>query len=103
MAVEQRYERIRLLGKGLMSHVWLAHDTHTQKLVALKIMSMIAEDDRRNQKAQERFHREIEIARSLRHKHILPILHYGHMHYEESYVPFFVSPHMPDGALTDLI
>jgi serine/threonine protein kinase len=102
MTVE-RYERQKLLGKGLMSHVWLARDTYTQKLVALKIMAMIAEDDRRTHKAQERFHREIEIARSLQHLHILPILNYGYMHYEESYVPFFVSPHMSDGSLADLI
>jgi serine/threonine protein kinase len=73
MTVE-RYERQKLLGKGLMSHVWLARDTYTQKLVALKIMAMIGEDDRRNHKAQERFHREIEIACSLQHLHILTIL-----------------------------
>lgn len=103
MTVEQRYERIRLLGKGLMSHVWLARDTYTRDLVALKIMSVIAEDDRRNQKAQERFHREIEIAHGLHHPHILPVLNYGYMHYEESYVPFFVSPHIADGSLADLV
>jgi serine/threonine protein kinase len=102
MAVE-RYERKQLLEKGSMSHVWLARDTYTQKSVVLKIMTLIAEDDRRSHKAQQRFHREIEIARSLQHAHVLPILNYGYMDYEESYVPFLVSPYMPDGSLVDLI
>lgn len=102
MTVE-RYERKQLLEKGSMSHVWLARDTYTQKPVVLKIMTVIAEDDRRSHKAQQRFHREIEIARNLQHAHVLPILNYGYMDYEENYVPFLVSPYMPDGSLVDLI
>ncbi len=102
MAVE-RYERKQLLEKGSMSHVWLARDTYAQRSVVLKIMTVIAEDDRRSYKAQQRFHREIEIARSLQHIHVLPVLNYGYMDYEENYVPFLVSPYMPDGSLADLI
>jgi len=39
----------------------------------------------------------------LQHLHVLPILNYGYMDYEENYVPFLVSPYMPDGSLADLI
>lgn len=100
----ERYERLRSLSEdGAMSDVWLARDIHTQRLVALKIMRAVSEDDRRNQKAQERFHREIEIASSLQHPHILSILNYGYMDYKEHYVPYLVVPYLRDGSLADLI
>lgn len=102
MAVE-RYQRQRLLGQGLMSEIWLAHDIYTQEPVALKLMIAIPEDDRRNQKAFERFHREIAIASSLKHPHILPVLNYGYMEYKGRSVPFLVSPYVQDGSLADLI
>ena len=99
----ERYQRQRLLGQGPMSVVWLARDTETQNLVALKIMTAITEDDRRNLKASERFTREIEIARSLQHPHILPVLDSGSTLYNGRSVPFLVSPYIPDGSLVDVI
>lgn len=99
----ERYQRQRPLGQGPMSVVWLARDTETQNLVALKIMTAITEDDRRNLKANERFTREIEIARSLQHPHILPVLDSGYTLYNGRSVPFLVSPYIPDGSLVDVI
>ena len=99
----ERYQRQRLLGQGPMSVVWLARDTETQNLVALKIMTAVTEDDRRNLKANERFTREIEIARSLQHPHILPVLDSGYTLYNGRSVPFLVSPYIPDGSLVDVI
>jgi len=99
----ERYQRQRLLGQGPMSVVWLARDTSTQDLVGLKIMTAINEDDKRNSKANERFTREIEIARSLQHPHILPVLDSGHTLYNGRSVPFLVSPYIPDGSLADVI
>lgn len=99
----ERYQRQRLIGKGPMSVVWLARDTDTQDEVALKIMTAIKEDDRRNLKANERFTREIEIARSLQHPHILPVLDSGYTQYNGRSVPFLVSPFIPDGSLVDVI
>ncbi len=98
----ERYQRLELLGQGQMSVVWLAVDTYTQERVALKIMTAIHEDDRRNRHAQERFLREIEITRSLQHPHILPIRDHGYMEYEKRSVPYFVSPYMPEKSLADL-
>jgi serine/threonine protein kinase len=100
---QEPYELHHLLGKGLMSDVWLAQDRRTQKYVALKIMTTIAEDDLRNQKAQERFLREIAIGSRLRHPHILPLLDHGYMEYMEQHVPYLVIPYMPDGSLANLI
>lgn len=102
MAVE-RYQRLKRLGQGMMSVVWLARDTYTQELVALKVMHTIAEDDRRNQKAMERFQREIEIARGLQHRHILPIIDYGYTIHDEREVPFLVSPYIEEGSLGELV
>ena len=99
----ERYQRQRPLGQGPMSVVWLARDTETQNLVALKIMTAITEDDRRNSKANERFTREIEIARSLQHPHILPVLDSGYTLYNGRSVPFLVSPYISDGSLVDVI
>ena len=77
---------------GGMSELWLALDTYTQKRVVLKIMKVITEDERRNHKSYERFWREIEIARSLQHPYILPIIDYGEFTYEKRPRPFLVSP-----------
>jgi len=99
----ERYQRQRPIGKGPMSVVWLARDTNTQDEVALKIMTAIKEDDRRNLKANERFTREIEIARSLQHPHILPVLDSGTTMYNGRSVPFLVSPFIADGSLVDVI
>jgi serine/threonine protein kinase len=88
---------------GGMSELWLALDTYTQKRVVLKIMKVVTEDERRNHKSYERFWREIEIARSLQHPYILPIIDYGEFAYEQRPRPFLVSPYIPDGSLADLI
>lgn len=102
MGVE-RYQRERLLAEGLMSEVWLARDTLTRQLVVLKIMTTIAEDEKRNVKARERFLREIDIAKSLRHPHVLPLLDDGEMLYKSRVVPYLVSPYIRDGSLADLV
>src|SRR5690242_4038680 len=86
-----------------MSVVWLALDTSTQNRVALKIMTRMTEDDQRNQKARQRFQREIDIARRLQHPHILPILDYGSMQYENRDVPYLVSSYVSTGSLALLI
>lgn len=102
MAVE-RYQRIKMLGQGHMSVVWLARDRATQELVALKVMMLTHEDEQRNRKARERFQREIEIVSSLRHPHILPVINHGAILHGKHGVPFFVSPYIPEGSLAAFI
>ncbi|GHO45488.1 WD40 repeat domain-containing serine/threonine protein kinase [Ktedonospora formicarum] len=102
MAAE-RYRRIDRLDQGNMSEVWLARDVRTNEDVALKILLTVAEDERRNRKALERFQREIKIASSLKHPHILPLLDSGWMLYNDRKVPFLVSPHMPEGSLAQTL
>ncbi len=99
----ERYQPLTRLGAGGMGVVWLARDTYTWELVALKIMNGVPEDDRRDQKARERFDREIEIARSLQHPHVLPVIDYGEIEYDNRLLPYFISPYMQEGSLADLI
>ncbi len=99
----ERYQMQKAMKNGGMSELWLALDTYSQKRVVLKIMKVINEDDRRNRKSYERFWREIEIARSLQHPYILPIIDYGEFAYEDRPRPFLVSPYVPEGSLADLI
>ena len=98
----ERYQSQQRMKSGGMSELWLALDTYTQKRVVLKIMKVINEDDRRNHKSYERFWREIEIARSLQHPYILPIIDYGEFIYENRPRPFLVSPYISEGSLADL-
>lgn len=99
----ERYQRLQVMKSGGMSELWLALDTYTQKRVVLKIMKVITEDERRNRKSYERFWREIEIARSLQHPYILPIIDYGEFTYQQRPRPFLVSPYISEGSLADLI
>jgi serine/threonine-protein kinase len=60
-----------LIGQGAMGAVYLAEDTTTGRQVALKLLvPTLAEDER----FRERFLRESELAASLDHPHIVPIL-----------------------------
>lgn len=69
-----RYRLIALLGRGGMGEVWRAHDTDTDRTVALKLLpaNLSADDD-----FQRRFRREAHAAARLNSPHVIPIHHYG--------------------------
>ncbi|MHA6781325.1 protein kinase domain-containing protein [Pseudonocardia saturnea] len=63
-----------LLGRGGMGEVYRAHDTDTDRTVALKVLPPhLAEDS----EYQERFRRECRSAARLREPHIVPIHRFG--------------------------
>lgn len=66
----QRYELIRLIGKGGMGEVYLAHDKTCSRRVALK---RIREDLSGNALLRQRFLREAKIAADLIHPGIVPV------------------------------
>ena len=69
-----RYRLIELLGRGGMGEVWRAHDTDTDRTVAIKLLPPhLAEDDA----FQRRFRREADAAARLNNPHIIPIHNYG--------------------------
>jgi serine/threonine-protein kinase len=69
-----RYRLIELLGRGGMGEVWRAHDTSTNRIVAIKLLPPhLAQDDT----FVKRFRREAEAAARLNSPHIIPIHDYG--------------------------
>jgi serine/threonine-protein kinase len=65
---------VELLGRGGMSEVWRAHDTDTDRMVAIKILPAHFSD---NEDFKQRFRREAQAAARLNTPHVLPIHHYG--------------------------
>ena len=69
-----RYRLVELLGRGGMGEVWRAHDTATNRIVAIKLLPPhLAQDDT----FVRRFRREAEAAARLNSPHIIPIHDYG--------------------------
>jgi serine/threonine-protein kinase len=70
----RRYRLIELLGRGGMGEVWRAHDTDTDRIVAIKVLPAHFSD---NEEFQKRFRREAHAAAQLNSPHVVPIHHYG--------------------------
>jgi serine/threonine protein kinase len=84
------------IGKGGMATVYQATQTSMKRVVAIKILpTNLTHDD----KFLARFYREVEIAASLQHPHILPVYDFG----EYDGMPYIVMSYMNGGTLADLI
>ncbi len=85
-ALAGRYAIERELGRGGMATVFLAEDAKHHRKVAVKVLH----PDLAQALGADRFLREIEIAASLRHPHILPLYDSGeadgHLYYVMPYV-----------------
>jgi serine/threonine protein kinase len=87
------YRLLRLLGRGGMAEVYLAHDENMDREVAVKVVGG------NNADYLERFWREVEAIDKLPHEHILPAFDYdddGPWHY-------LVMLYAPGGTLRDLL
>jgi serine/threonine protein kinase len=87
------YRLLRLLGRGGMAEVYLAHDENMDREVAIKVVGG------NNADYLERFWREVEAIDKLPHEHILPAFDYdddGPWHY-------LVMLYAPGGTLRDLL
>jgi serine/threonine-protein kinase len=69
-----RYRLMSLLGRGGMGEVWRAHDTGTDRIVAIKLLPANFSD---NEDFQRRFRREAHAAARLDSPHVIPIYDYG--------------------------
>jgi serine/threonine protein kinase, bacterial len=69
-----RYSLIELLGRGGMGEVWRAHDTDTDRIVAIKVLPANFSDD---EDFKRRFRREAHAAARLNTPHVVPIHTYG--------------------------
>ncbi|WP_283780186.1 serine/threonine-protein kinase [Nocardia sputi] len=69
-----RYRLLSLLGQGGMGQVWRAHDSLTNRVVALKVLpERFAEDE----EFRERFRRECRAVAQLTEPHVIPIHDFG--------------------------
>ncbi|MGV0794383.1 serine/threonine protein kinase StpK7 [Mycolicibacterium sp. XJ1819] len=68
------YQLQQLIGRGGMGEVYRAYDTHTDRIVALKVLppSMAADET-----FQQRFRRESQAAAGLNDPHVVPIHGFG--------------------------
>lgn len=69
-----RYRLVELLCRGGMGEVWRAHDTDTDRTIAIKVLSEHLSGDA---EFQRRFRREAHAAARLNSPHVIPIHHYG--------------------------
>jgi serine/threonine kinase PknH len=69
-----RYRLLSLLGEGGMGEVWRAHDTVTDRVVAIKLLPPKLSKD---EEFQQRFRREAHAAARLETPHVVPIHDYG--------------------------
>jgi WD40 repeat protein/serine/threonine protein kinase len=69
-----RYRILRHLAQGGMGSVYLAHDTHLERPVALKVPHFRPED---GPDALQRFYREARLAATLHHPNICPVYDVG--------------------------
>lgn len=68
------YQILALLGEGGFSKVYRAYDHRSRRYVALKVFRP---DLLNSHKNRERFHREVEAARRLQHRYIVPVYKAG--------------------------
>ncbi len=92
------YTLIERIGRGGMSDVYRARNDQYGVDVAVKVLTLKA-DDEESHIFSQRFAREIEIIRKLKHPHLLPILDYG----EQDDHIYFVTPLIPGGTLADIV
>ncbi|MGV9821643.1 serine/threonine-protein kinase PknD [Nocardia xishanensis] len=69
-----RYRLLSVLGQGGMGQVWRAHDSLTNRVVALKLLPERFADD---EQLRERFRRECRAVAQLTEPHVIPIHDFG--------------------------
>lgn len=89
-----RYKIKQLLGRGGMASVYLAHDPHFERDVAIKILPREFLHD---PQFLTRFRREAKTVASLDHPAIVPVYDYG----EDDGQPFLVMRYMAGGSLSE--
>ena len=94
-ALRGRYELLRVLGRGGMATVYLAHDVRHQREVAIKIMR----PDLAATLGTDRFLKEVQIAARLTHPHILALHESG----EAGGVLYYTMPFIDGPNLRQII
>lgn len=90
-ALAGRYDIDREIGRGASAAVYLAEETGERRQVAVKVLHA----ELAQALGAQRFLREIRVAASLSHPHLVPIEDSGHV----GDVFYYVSPYLSDGSL----
>ncbi|MCH0538036.1 protein kinase [Streptomyces sp. MUM 203J] len=85
-----RYRMLRPLGEGGMGQVWEARDETLERLVAVKVISLLAGGGSRGDDARARFLREARITAALQHPSIVTVHDLGEAEAGEGRTPFLV-------------
>ena len=94
--VDPRYELLELLGEGAVAVVWLARDTQSDQLVAIKVLQKAA----LKLEAIQRFAQEVTILSRLEHPAVVRIYDTG-VAGDDS--PYVVMEYIPGGTLRTLL
>ena len=93
--ISDRYEQITPYHQTRMSKLYTALDRQTWQLIIIKTMLENNNDnDRRAQKQRDRFEREIRLALSLKHDHILSAIDHGEMLLEGTVKRYVAYPYI---------
>jgi serine/threonine protein kinase len=90
-----RYRILKLLGRGGMGAVYLAHDTQLDRRVALKVPHFASDDPA----ILERFYREARMAATLEHPNLCPVYDVG----EIAGVHYLTMPYLEGRQLDDIL
>jgi len=95
-----RYELGRVLGRGGMAEVYLAHDTRLGRTVAVKTLRV---DLARDPSFQARFRREAQSAASLNHPAIVAVHDTGEDHMDGVSIPYIVMEYVEGATFRELL
>ncbi|RKN38069.1 Stk1 family PASTA domain-containing Ser/Thr kinase [Streptomyces hoynatensis] len=95
-----RYELDRVLGRGGMAEVYLAHDTRLGRTVAVKTLRA---DLARDPTFQARFRREAQSAASLNHPAIVAVYDTGEDYVDGISIPYIVMEYVDGSTLRELL
>ncbi len=96
-----RYVLERLLGRGSMGEVYLAHDTTIHRQVAIKIVRTEHSPYPNSEAAKivtDRSQREMKAIAVLDHPHILPLFDYGEKDVDGDVFAYIVMPYREEGS-----
>lgn len=99
-----KYLLVRLLKRGGMGEVYLAHDTKINRPVAIKVIQTDTvgyADEQEAREAARLFLRETQVVANLRHEHILPLYDADEEYVGDITLMYMVMPLCEEGSLTD--
>ncbi len=98
-----KYQNPTKLPVHSMNSIYKAYDIERQRYVAIKVMKDDPHDVENDRHLRQLFQHEIELARLLKHPHILEALDTGKARLPHRSVPFITTPFMDEGSLAKFV